>query len=221
LPSPNTLRGKILIKNKKKHEKNEKKSNDANTSEKEREESPFNFVRSLLGESIAAAGENESGESESDEDDGDEDANRRQQQQQQLQQPQQQPPPPATAKSRGQVKREEEAAAAAEISAIVNYVTAVKFHGFDKAESEQTIAFPAPFYRTSFPASEKNRSYEMSSFDEKDAVSYLKEFPKEFVKYNKRQFSRIFPRGTRLDSSNFMPQVHHHVHHCHVNLSSI
>lgn len=25
--------------------------------------------------------------------------------------------------------------------------------------------------------------------------------------YNKRQMSRIYPKGTRVDSSNFMPQV--------------
>ena len=47
----------------------------------------------------------------------------------------------------------------------------------------------------------------MSSFEETNAVSWLKESPFEFVKYNIRQISRIFPRGTRLDSSNFMPQV--------------
>ena len=47
----------------------------------------------------------------------------------------------------------------------------------------------------------------MSSFEETNAVSWLKEYPIEFVKYNNRQISRIFPRGTRLDSSNFMPQV--------------
>jgi hypothetical protein len=47
----------------------------------------------------------------------------------------------------------------------------------------------------------------MSSFDETNGVSYLKEHPVEFVRYNKRQLSRIFPRGTRLDSTNFMPQV--------------
>ena len=53
----------------------------------------------------------------------------------------------------------------------------------------------------------KDRAYEMSSFDETNAVSMLKEYPVEFVKYNRRQLSRIFPKGTRLDSSNFMPQV--------------
>lgn len=55
--------------------------------------------------------------------------------------------------------------------------------------------------------SEKNRHYEMSSFDEKQAMTLLKERPMEFVKYNKNQLSRVYPAGTRFDSSNFMPQV--------------
>lgn len=47
----------------------------------------------------------------------------------------------------------------------------------------------------------------MSSFDEKQATTLLKERPLEFVKYNKHQLSRVYPAGTRFDSSNFMPQV--------------
>lgn len=54
---------------------------------------------------------------------------------------------------------------------------------------------------------EKNRSYEMSSFDERQATSLLKEYPEPFVNYNKHQLSRVYPAGTRFDSSNFMPQV--------------
>lgn len=54
---------------------------------------------------------------------------------------------------------------------------------------------------------EKNRYYEMSSFDEKQATTLLKEHPIEFVNYNKHQLSRVYPAGTRFDSSNFMPQV--------------
>ena len=56
---------------------------------------------------------------------------------------------------------------------------------------------------------EKNRCYEMSSFDEKQATTLLKERPIEFVNYNKHQLSRVYPAGTRFDSSNFMPQVRH------------
>lgn len=47
----------------------------------------------------------------------------------------------------------------------------------------------------------------MSSFDEKQATILLKERPIEFVNYNKHQLSRVYPAGTRFDSSNFMPQV--------------
>lgn len=54
---------------------------------------------------------------------------------------------------------------------------------------------------------EKNRFYEMSSFDEKQATTLLKERPIEFVNYNKHQLSRVYPAGTRFDSSNFMPQL--------------
>ncbi|XP_073990729.1 phospholipase C at 21C isoform X2 [Rhodnius prolixus] len=81
-----------------------------------------------------------------------------------------------------------ETEAGAEISALVNYVQPVHFVSFEVTEK-------------------KNRFYEMSSFDEKQATMLLKESPIEFVKYNKQQLSRVYPAGTRFDSSNFMPQV--------------
>ncbi|XP_011648252.1 1-phosphatidylinositol 4,5-bisphosphate phosphodiesterase classes I and II isoform X1 [Pogonomyrmex barbatus] len=81
-----------------------------------------------------------------------------------------------------------ETEAGAEISALVNYVQPVHFSSFESAEK-------------------KNRMYEMSSFDEKQATTLLKERPLEFVNYNKHQLSRVYPAGTRFDSSNFMPQV--------------
>ncbi|XP_063534095.1 1-phosphatidylinositol 4,5-bisphosphate phosphodiesterase classes I and II [Cydia strobilella] len=78
--------------------------------------------------------------------------------------------------------------AGAEISALVNYVQPVHFSSFESADK-------------------KGRFYEMSSFDEKQATALLKERPIEFVNYNKHQLSRVYPAGTRFDSSNFMPQV--------------
>ncbi|XP_018349687.1 PREDICTED: 1-phosphatidylinositol 4,5-bisphosphate phosphodiesterase classes I and II isoform X4 [Trachymyrmex septentrionalis] len=81
-----------------------------------------------------------------------------------------------------------ETEAGAEISALVNYVQPVHFNSFESAEK-------------------KKRMYEMSSFDEKQATTLLKEKPLEFVNYNKHQLSRVYPAGTRFDSSNFMPQV--------------
>ncbi len=41
------------------------------------------------------------------------------------------------------------------------------------------------------------RAYEMSSFVETTALSLLKNDPLDFVKYNKFQLSRVYPKGTR------------------------
>lgn len=89
-------------------------------------------------------------------------------------------------KDKGTAGKETEAGA--EISALVNYVQPIHFHSFEHAER-------------------RNRSYEMSSFVETQSTALLKEHPIEFVNYNKRQISRVYPRGTRVDSSNFMPHV--------------
>ncbi|XP_056020621.1 1-phosphatidylinositol 4,5-bisphosphate phosphodiesterase beta-1-like isoform X14 [Ostrea edulis] len=81
-----------------------------------------------------------------------------------------------------------EAEAGLEMSMLVNYVQPVHFHSFEVSEK-------------------RNKSFEISSFVETQATSLLKEYPVEFVNYNKRQLSRIYPRGTRVDSSNFLPQI--------------
>ncbi|PIK33993.1 putative 1-phosphatidylinositol 4,5-bisphosphate phosphodiesterase beta-3 isoform X3 [Apostichopus japonicus] len=82
----------------------------------------------------------------------------------------------------------QEAEAGAEMSALVNYLQPVHFHSFDNADKA-------------------NKSYEITSFVETSAMNKVKEKPTEFVRYNKRQLSRIYPRGTRVDSSNYMPQI--------------
>ncbi|XP_047740285.1 1-phosphatidylinositol 4,5-bisphosphate phosphodiesterase [Hyalella azteca] len=74
------------------------------------------------------------------------------------------------------------------LSSMVNYSQPVKFQGFDIAE-------------------EKNIHHNMSSFSETAGLGYLKTQAIEFVNYNKRQMSRIYPKGARVDSSNYMPQV--------------
>jgi len=81
-----------------------------------------------------------------------------------------------------------ESQASAEISALVNYVQPVKFRSFEHAEK-------------------RKRSFEMSSFVETNAMTQLKNDPVEFVKYNKFQIARVYPKGTRVDSSNFMPHM--------------
>ncbi|XP_061406174.1 1-phosphatidylinositol 4,5-bisphosphate phosphodiesterase beta-4-like isoform X1 [Lethenteron reissneri] len=74
------------------------------------------------------------------------------------------------------------------LSALVNYAQPVKFQNFIVAE-------------------ERNIHYNMSSFNESVGLGYLKTGAIELVNYNKRQMSRIYPRGGRVDSSNYMPQV--------------
>ncbi|GAV02127.1 hypothetical protein RvY_12729 [Ramazzottius varieornatus] len=74
------------------------------------------------------------------------------------------------------------------LSSLVNYAQPVKFQGFDVA-------------------AERNLSFCMSSFNESAGLTLLKTGAIEFVNYNKRQLSRIYPKGGRVDSSNFLPQI--------------
>nr|BAA76276.1 PLC-betaH1 [Hydra vulgaris] len=89
-------------------------------------------------------------------------------------------------------KSEEEEApeveAQQELSELVNYFQPVHFRGFEKAEKRKCY-------------------YEMSSFGENTATNLLKEQPVEFVNYNKFQNSRIYPKGSRVSSDNYIPQL--------------
>ncbi|XP_069493629.1 1-phosphatidylinositol 4,5-bisphosphate phosphodiesterase beta-2 [Ambystoma mexicanum] len=81
-----------------------------------------------------------------------------------------------------------EATAYEEMSSLVNYVQPIKFDSFEVS-------------------TKKNRSFVISSFVETKAYDLLTKFPVQFVEYNKRQMSRIYPKGTRMDSSNYLPQM--------------
>lgn len=72
------------------------------------------------------------------------------------------------------------------MSDLVHYIVPVSFTNFIDAEK-------------------RNRSYEISSFAEEKAQNLIRDYAKEFVAYNQRQLSRIYPRGTRFDSSNYNP----------------
>ena len=74
------------------------------------------------------------------------------------------------------------------MSDLVHYMVPVRFVTFTRAE-------------------ERKRSYEISSFAEDKAQSLIRDYAKEFVAYNHRQLSRIYPRGTRIDSSNYNPYL--------------
>uniref|UniRef100_A0A8C3UTU4 Phosphoinositide phospholipase C n=1 Tax=Catharus ustulatus TaxID=91951 RepID=A0A8C3UTU4_CATUS len=75
-----------------------------------------------------------------------------------------------------------------EMSSLVNYIQPIKFNSFEVS-------------------AKKNRSYVISSFTEMKAGDLLSKFPLQFVEYNKWQMSRIYPKGTRMDSSNYQPQM--------------
>ncbi|CAL8139538.1 unnamed protein product [Orchesella dallaii] len=73
-----------------------------------------------------------------------------------------------------------------ELSSLVNLIQAVHFHSFD--DSMQS-----------------GKAYHMSSFAEAKALRLIEIQASQFVDYNKRQLSRIYPAGSRTSSSNFDP----------------
>ncbi|XP_078539640.1 1-phosphatidylinositol 4,5-bisphosphate phosphodiesterase delta-4 [Lissotriton helveticus] len=73
------------------------------------------------------------------------------------------------------------------LSDLVVYCKSVHFKGFDRAAAH-------------------GKPYEMSSFSENKARKLIKDSGNEFVQYNSRFLSRIYPSGMRTDSSNYNPQ---------------
>ena len=51
-----------------------------------------------------------------------------------------------------------------------------------------------------------DKFHQMSSFVESKMASLMTNSGRDFVEYNKRQLSRIYPAGGRVDSSNYNPQ---------------
>uniref|UniRef100_A0ACB8G067 Inactive phospholipase C-like protein 1 n=1 Tax=Sphaerodactylus townsendi TaxID=933632 RepID=A0ACB8G067_9SAUR len=58
-----------------------------------------------------------------------------------------------------------------------------------------------------FESSMKSQNYwEICSFSESEASKISNEYPEDFVNYNKKFLSRIYPSAMRIDSSNLNPQ---------------
>ncbi|XP_065908152.1 1-phosphatidylinositol 4,5-bisphosphate phosphodiesterase beta-4-like isoform X2 [Dysidea avara] len=58
----------------------------------------------------------------------------------------------------------------------------------------------------SFEAAEKRNHWNyVTSMDEDKALQILSAKPVEFAKYNARQFTRVYPAGRRFNSSNYLP----------------
>uniref|UniRef100_A0A8C3AEG7 Phosphoinositide phospholipase C n=1 Tax=Cyclopterus lumpus TaxID=8103 RepID=A0A8C3AEG7_CYCLU len=74
-----------------------------------------------------------------------------------------------------------------DLSDLVVYCKSVHFHGFEHARAHA-------------------QCYEMSSFSESKAKRLAKDAGTDFVQYNARHLSRIYPGGLRTDSSNYNPQ---------------
>ena len=79
-----------------------------------------------------------------------------------------------------------------ELSDLVNYVEPVKFKSFDESL-------------------EKDRNCEMSSFSEVRGLVLLQHEGAKFIRYNSSHTSRIYPAGSRISSSNYMPQIYWNV----------
>uniref|UniRef100_A0AAQ4NUD8 1-phosphatidylinositol 4,5-bisphosphate phosphodiesterase n=1 Tax=Gasterosteus aculeatus aculeatus TaxID=481459 RepID=A0AAQ4NUD8_GASAC len=187
LPSPQELLGKILIKNKKKHQHHRPSSSGSIRRRELEEQSSPNIDCPLMdseGGQPLSNGEEKLvermvkdfeprkslGEGESEEDEDDE--------------------PTAELKkpNSDEGTASSEVNATEEMSTLVNYIEPVKFKSFEVANK-------------------RRKFFEMSSLVETKGMDTLKSSPIEFVEYNKNQLSRIYPKGTRVDSSNYMPQL--------------
>ncbi|XP_061702461.1 inactive phospholipase C-like protein 2 [Syngnathoides biaculeatus] len=74
-----------------------------------------------------------------------------------------------------------------ELSDLVSLCKSVQFRDFDTSKRDQ-------------------KYWEICSFNEVDANRFANEFPEEFVCYNKRFLSRVYPTPMRIDASNMNPQ---------------
>ncbi|XP_026058485.1 inactive phospholipase C-like protein 2 isoform X1 [Carassius auratus] len=74
-----------------------------------------------------------------------------------------------------------------ELSDLVTLCKSVQFHDFETSKREQ-------------------KYWDICSFNEVDANRFANEFPEDFVSYNKRFLSRVYPTPMRIDASNMNPQ---------------
>ncbi|KAM8748212.1 1-phosphatidylinositol 4,5-bisphosphate phosphodiesterase beta-3 [Acanthopagrus schlegelii] len=188
LPSPQEMMGKILIKNKKKHHHHRPSSGGSiRRRDQEEQSSPNNDcpLNDSYGSQLLSNGEEKLAERmgkdleprKSIGGEGESEEDEEDETVTELKKPNSDE---GTASS--------EVNATEEMSTLVNYIEPVKFKSFEVANK-------------------RRKFFEMSSFVETKGMDTLKSSPVEFVEYNKNQLSRIYPKGTRVDSSNYMPQL--------------
>ncbi|XP_067338677.1 1-phosphatidylinositol 4,5-bisphosphate phosphodiesterase beta-1 isoform X2 [Channa argus] len=191
LPSPMELMGKILVKNKKKHPKT-----DGSTKKKlsEQVSNTYSDSSSVCEPSSPSAGSTREEMAESSQHSEGTELSLR----------------PQGRKSIGEVEAESEEEDDDDDDCkkgLMDEGTAGS-EAFATEEMSNLVIYIQPVKFNSFEASKKiNRSFQMSSFVETKALEQLTKSPVEFVEYNKLQLSRIYPKGTRVDSSNYNPQL--------------
>uniref|UniRef100_A0A3Q3LV86 Phosphoinositide phospholipase C n=1 Tax=Mastacembelus armatus TaxID=205130 RepID=A0A3Q3LV86_9TELE len=187
LPSPQELMGKILIKNKKKHHHHRPSSGGSiRRRELGEQSSPNNecLLAESEGSQLLSNGEEKLAERMV------KDSGPRKSigEGESEEEEEDEPVPELKKPNTDEGTASSEVNATEEMSTLVNYIEPVKFKSFEVA-------------------TKRKKYFEMSSFVETKGMDTLKSSPIEFVEYNKNQLSRIYPKGTRVDSSNYMPQL--------------
>lgn len=81
----------------------------------------------------------------------------------------------------------------------------VRDYAHDQHQSKQAMLFSLSLFPVEI-GTERACFRDMSSFPETKAEKYVNKIKgKKFLQYNRLQLSRIYPRGQRLDSSNYDP----------------
>lgn len=99
---------------------------------------------------------------------------------------------------------------AVELSDLVVYCRPVPFNEDSKDQTALFFSFLHLFFLTvdvlAEIGTERACYRDMSSFPETKAEKFAtRSKGKRFLQYNRRQLSRVYPRGQRLDSSNYDP----------------
>ncbi|KAK3746249.1 hypothetical protein QZH41_005281 [Actinostola sp. cb2023] len=95
------------------------------------------------------------------------------------------PTSPST-RSRGLIFSDSKKKVAKELSKLINYISNSKFISFEES-------------------AKNGKFWQSSSFVEGDMESYADKNAAAFINFNRRQLSRIYPGGMRIDSSNYNP----------------
>uniref|UniRef100_A0A672LW15 Phosphoinositide phospholipase C n=1 Tax=Sinocyclocheilus grahami TaxID=75366 RepID=A0A672LW15_SINGR len=73
-------------------------------------------------------------------------------------------------------------------------------------EEEEVTLCKSVQFRDFETSKREQKHWEICSFNEVDANRFANEFPEDFVSYNKRFLSRVYPTPMRIDASNMNPQ---------------